>query len=54
MQERSLIEKSVMPNIGELSRMPFHVTWVCEGEVPRNEAVESVARPYCLMKIEEL
>jgi len=25
--------------------MSFHVTCVCEGAVPRNEAVASVARP---------
>ena len=43
-----------MPSIGELMRMPFHTTCVCEGPVPRNATVESVARPYCLMKIDEL
>ena len=31
-------------------RMPFHVTCVCDGPVPRNDTVESVARPYCLTK----
>lgn len=43
--------KSVMPSIGELIRMPFHITCVCDAAVPRNATVESVARPYCLMKI---
>ena len=38
-------EKSTCPSIGELIFMPFHVTCVCEGAVPRNEAVASVARP---------
>ena len=46
-------EKSTWPKSGELTFMPFHVTCVCEGEVPRNEAVASVARPYDLMKIVE-
>ena len=31
-------------------RMPFHVTCVCDGPVPRNDTVERVARPYCLTK----
>ena len=43
-----------MPSMGELMRMPFHVTWVCEGDVPRKATVERVARPYCLTKIEVL
>ena len=43
-----------MPSIGLLMRMPFHVTCVCEGPVPRNDTVERVARPYCLTKIGEL
>lgn len=30
--------------------MPFHVTCVCDGPVPRNDTVERVARPYCLTK----
>ena len=38
-------EKSTCPSIGELTFMPFQVTCVWEGAVPRNEAVESVARP---------
>ena len=54
MKYDGIIEKSVMPSIGELMRMPFHVTCVCEGDVPRNATVESVARPYCLTKIEVL
>ena len=36
-----------MPSIGLLMRMPFHVTCVCDGPVPRNDTVERVARPYC-------
>lgn len=36
---------SVMPSIGLLMRIPFHVTWVCEGEVPRKATVDNVARP---------
>lgn len=43
-----------MPSIGELIRIPFHVTCVCEGDVPRNATVERVARPYCLTKIDVL
>ena len=43
-----------MPSIGELMRIPFHVTCVCEGDVPRNATVERVARPYCLTKIDVL
>ena len=43
-----------MPSIGELMHIPFHVTCVCDGDVPRNATVESVARPYCLTKIEVL
>ena len=39
-----------MPSIGLLMRMPFHVTCVCDGPVPRNDTVERVARPYCLTK----
>ena len=39
-----------MPSIGVLMRMPFHVTCVCDGPVPRNDTVERVARPYCLTK----
>ncbi len=54
MKYEGIIEKSVMPSIGLLMRMPFHVTCVCEGPVPRNDTVESVARPYCLTKIDEL
>ena len=54
MKYEGIIEKSVMPSIGLLMRMPFHVTCVCEGPVPRNETVESVARPYCLTKSGEL
>ena len=38
-----------MPSMGELIFMPFHVTCVCEGAVPRNEAVAIVPRPYDLM-----
>lgn len=34
-----------MPSIGLLMRIPFHVTWVCEGEVPRKATVDNVARP---------
>ena len=49
-----IIEKSVMPITGEVMRMPFQSTWVCSGAVPRNEAVASVPRPYCLMKTVEL
>ena len=54
MKYDGIIEKSVMPSIGLLMRMPFHVTCVCEGPVPRNDTVERVARPYCLTKIGEL
>ena len=54
MKYDGIIEKSVMPSIGLLMRIPFHVTCVCEGPVPRNETVESVARPYCLTKSGEL
>ncbi len=43
-----------MPITGEVMRMPFQSTWVCSGAVPRNEAVASVPRPYCLMKTVEL
>ena len=42
-------EKSTWPKSGELTFMPFHVTCVCEGAVPRNEAVAIVPRPYDLM-----
>lgn len=45
MKYAGIIEKSVIPSIGELRFMPFHVTCVCEAEVPRNEAVDNVARP---------
>ncbi len=31
--------------MGLLMRMPFHVTCVCDGPVPRNDTVDSVARP---------
>ena len=34
-----------MPSIGELSDMPFHVTLVCDGAVPRIEAVAMEPRP---------
>ncbi len=44
-----MVEKSTIPNMGEFMGMEFQVTWVWEGEVPRNEAVDSVARPYDLM-----
>ncbi len=54
MKWAGIIEKSVVPSIGELMRMPFHVTCVCEADVPRNETVESVARPWFLTKIDEL
>ena len=54
MKYDGIIEKSVMPSMGELIFMPFHVTCVCDGDVPRKDAVESVARPYCLMKTVEL
>ena len=39
------MEKSVIPNIGLLIRIPFHVTCVCEGDVPRKDTVDNVARP---------
>ena len=45
MKNAGIIEKSTVPSIGELIRIPFHVTCVCEGDVPRNSAVASVARP---------
>ena len=48
------MEKSVIPSIGLLIRIPFHVTWVWLGDVPRNATVESVARPKLFTKIEEL
>lgn len=40
--------------MGELSFIPFQVTWVWEAAVPLKEAVESVARPYDFMKTELL
>ena len=36
-------EKSTIPSIGEFRFMPFHITWVWEGAVPRKEAVAIVA-----------
>ena len=54
MKNAGIIEKSTVPSIGELIRIPFHVTCVCDGDVPRNATVESVARPCCLTKIEVL
>ena len=32
----------LMPSIGMLMRIPFPVTWVCEGEVPRKATVDNV------------
>ena len=52
MKYDGIIEKSTMPSIGELIFMPFHVTCVCEGDVPRNATVERVARPYSLTYID--
>ena len=40
-----MVEKSVIPSIGLVSGMPFHVTCVWLGDVPRKATVESVARP---------
>ena len=48
------MEKSVMPSIGLLMRMPFQLTLVCEGEVPRNATVDRVARPAFFTNTEEL
>ena len=48
------MEKSVIPSIGELSFIPFQSTWVWEADVPRNDTVDWVARPYCFTKTEEL
>ena len=45
MKKAGMVEKSVMPSMGEFISMPFHVTAVCEGDVPRNATVDSVARP---------
>ena len=39
MKNDGIIEKSTMPSVGELSFKPFHNTCVCDGEVPRNDAV---------------
>ncbi len=49
-----IVEKSVMPSIGLLMRIPFHVTCVWLGDVPRNATVDRVARPWLLTKIDEL
>ena len=40
-----MVAKSVIPSMGLLMRMPFHVTCVWLGDVPRKATVESVARP---------
>ena len=45
------MEKSTIPNMGLLRSMPFQLTAVCEGAVPRSEAVARVARPDDLMNI---
>lgn len=54
MKYDGMVEKSVMPSIGVLIRMPFHVTCVWPGDVPRNVTVDSVARPWLLTNTEEL
>ncbi len=40
-----IIEKSVVPSMGEEMRMPFQVTCVCDEEVPLKFTVDRVARP---------
>ena len=49
-----IMEKSVIPSIGELIFIPFHSTCVCEEEVPLNDTVDNDARPDCFTKTEEL
>ena len=44
-------EKSTIPSIGELSGIPFHVTCVCDGAVPRIDTVAIVPRPYDFIKV---
>ena len=51
MKNDGIIEKSTMPSVGELSFKPFHNTCVCDGEVPRNDAVARDPRPYDLMNM---
>ena len=51
MKNDGIIEKSTMPSVGELSFKPFHNTCVCDGEVPRNDAVARDPRPDDLMNM---
>lgn len=50
MRNEGIVEKSVIPSIGELRCIPFQVTCVWDGDVPRNDTVESDARPAVLTK----
>ena len=54
MKNEGIIEKSVIPSIGEFIFMPFHSTCVCDAEVPLKDTVDMEALPYCLTKREEL
>ena len=38
-----MVEKSVIPSIGLLMRIPFHVTWVCEGEMCIRDSISALA-----------
>ena len=54
MKNEGIIEKSVIPSIGDFIFMPFHSTCVCDAEVPLKDTVDMEALPYCLTKREEL
>lgn len=53
-RQEGIIEKSVIPSIGFESAIPFHDTCVCDGALPRIDAVESDERPELFINMVEL